>query len=162
MENKKSNKNSGYQEMKNAFKEMPTILQVIIVVILLILIFKIVNWIVVKVKTISLTNKLSAEQGAFENAGQKLTYMPSQYNSFADQIEQAMQYTGTYTDVIENIFKQMQNDLDILELNKAWGKRDIYFWGFAYNFTLAEALTDEMDVTEINNILKSKNITYRY
>jgi hypothetical protein len=108
---------------------------------------------------------VESEEQQLIQAGKKLTYPVSNYFTFADQLQEAMQYTGTYFNVIYSIFGKMKNDLDILQLNKAWGKRDVYFWGFTYSFTLPEALRDELSQAEIkklNALLYAKKISYRY
>lgn len=105
------------------------------------------------------------EQTAFEQSGEKLSYPPSNYKQFADQLQEAMQYTGTYFGVIYGIMKQMKNNLDVIQLVKAFGTRPVYFWGFTYNFTLPEALRDELsegDINKINNLFKAKKIKYRF
>jgi hypothetical protein len=105
------------------------------------------------------------EQEAFEQSGEKLTYPPSNYKQFADQLQEAMQYTGTYFGVIYGIMRQMRNNLDVIQLVKAFGTRPIYFWGFTYNFTLPEALRDELsetDINKINNLFRAKKIKYRF
>lgn len=98
-------------------------------------------------------------------SGQKLSYPESNYFVFADQLVSAMQYTGTYFSEIYGVFMKMKNDLDILQLNKAFGKRDIYFWGFTYNYTLPQALRDELsddELKKLNQLLYAKKIKYRY
>lgn len=111
------------------------------------------------------TSLVQSETEALVQSGQTLTYPKSNYYTFADQLQEAMQYTGTYFSVIYSIFAKLKNDLDILELNKAFGKRDIYFWGFTYNFTLPEALRDELseeEISKLNKLLYAKKIKYRY
>ena len=109
--------------------------------------------------------QIKDEQASFQQSGEKLSYPPSNYKQFADQLEQAMQYTGTYFNVIFDVMKQMKNNLDVIQLVKAFGTREIYFWGFTYKFTLPEALRDELDpsdVAKINALFKSKKIQYRF
>lgn len=111
-------------------------------------------------------NKLvGTEKDTFAAAGEKLSYPPSNYKTYADQLEKAMQYTGTYSNVIYDIFKLMKNNLDIIALVQAFGTREIYFWGFTYKFTLPEAIRDELDATDIakiNKLFASKKIKYRF
>lgn len=115
--------------------------------------------------TAKYTQAVQSETETLIQSGQTLTYPKSNYFTFADSLQEAMQYTGTYFSEIYSIFAKMKNDLDILELNKAFGKRDIYFWGFTYNYTLPEALRDELsddEITKLNKLLYSKKIKYRY
>ena len=68
---------------------------------------------------------VATEEEQLIQAGKKLTYPVSNYFTFADQLEQAMQYAMTYENVIYSIFGKMRNDLDILQ---SVGKtKNLYF-----------------------------------
>lgn len=103
----------------------------------------------------------------------KLTYKKSQYFSFADSLQTAMENALTDEDTIYNVFKKLKNDSDFLMLQKAFGKR-IYtgeLFGVvlsAFDFTdgntLEQWLHFELEQSEIdilNNILKNNKITYK-
>lgn len=102
---------------------------------------------------------------------QKATYPKSVYSGWADAIATAIYGFGTYNDVIVNIFYKLQNNTDYLMLTKAWGNptRKVYpdgsiFYIPAQNYTLPQALRDDMDISYIKKInarLKSKGIKYR-
>lgn len=115
--------------------------------------------------TAKYTQAVQSETETLIQSGQTLTYPKSNYFTFADAIEQAFQYATTDEDTIYSVFWKMRNDLDILELNKAFGKRTIYFFGIGQELTLPKAIADEMDKDEIaliNKILAKKKIKYRY
>lgn len=103
---------------------------------------------------------------------QKLSYPLSSYQGYADKI-----FTGWSTNYnpfdrlneepIYEVFKAMKNDLDILELIKAFGKRrePTAIIGLLNNVALPEWLAVGMDTDEIdqiNKILASKGIKYRF
>jgi hypothetical protein len=96
------------------------------------------------------------------------TYPPSQYSTWANQLETAMEDVGTDEDTIKSIFKNLQNNTDYLKLYTAFGSRE-YSGGwtpdmFGEDWDLGQWLVEELDsseITEINNDLSSKGITYR-
>lgn len=103
---------------------------------------------------------------------QTLSYPLSSYQGFADKI-----FTGWSTNYnpfdrlneepIYEVFKAMKNDLDVLELIKAFGKRrePTAIIGLLNNVALPEWLSIGMDTDEIdqvNSILASKGIKYRF
>lgn len=111
------------------------------------------------------TTATNTEATQWQQQGQGLSYPLSQYMTWADQLETDMQYMGTYPDDIYSIMEKMKTNGDVLQLIKAFGKRDIYFFGGANNFTLPQALTDELSegwITEINELFSSKGIVYRF
>lgn len=101
----------------------------------------------------------------------KASYPTSVYSGWADAIATAIYGFGTYNDVIVNIFFKLKNDTDYLMLTKAWGNptRKVYpdgsvFYIPAQNYTLPQALRDDMDISyikKINNRLASVGIKYR-
>lgn len=120
---------------------------------------------IVKIRENKYKNLVQSEQSELENKGQQLTFPKSNYFTFADQLDQAFQYAGTDEQSIYNIFSKMKNDLDILELNNAFGKRSIYFFGIGDDLTLPKAIREELDQDEIsviNKMLYAKKIKYRY
>ena len=86
------------------------------------------------------------------------------YTQFADQIYAAvLTVFGTDEAAIYSVFNKMQNNLDVAQLIKAFGKRRLEF-----STTMAELgahLTEDLDTSELNklnSILAAKNITYRF
>ncbi len=103
---------------------------------------------------------------------QKLSYPLSTYQGFADKI-----FSGWSTNYnpfdrlneepIYEVFKAMKNDLDVLELIKAFGKRrePTAILGLFSPVALPEWLAVGLDTDEIDNInkiLASKGIKYRF
>jgi len=103
---------------------------------------------------------------------QTLSYPFSTYQGFADKI-----FSGWSTNYnpfdrlneepIYEVFKAMKNDLDVLELIKAFGKRrePTAILGLFTPVALPEWLAVGMDTDEIdavNKILASKGIKYRF
>ena len=119
-------------------------------------------------------------------AGIKPTYPLSQYYAWADEIENqfdgcdfspgnwlglpawvsgSFSYSGT---TLANIVENLQNDADFLALNTAYDIRSYdqcgWFMGNVTG-TLSKAVNDELssgEITQINDYLESKGITYKF
>jgi hypothetical protein len=104
----------------------------------------------------------------------KLSFPPTQYKAWADGIQSAYDPYGTFgagtdEDTIYNILRKLKTSDDWLQLQKDYGVRD--YTDYTYNpfgtktkLNLVESLNQELSGSEknkINEILKSKNITYR-
>lgn len=105
------------------------------------------------------------DQADLVKSGQKASYIDSQYKLFADAIYSAGfdVLFGTDEDAIYAVFNKMNNDLDVNKLIIAFGARRIEFSTRVEG--LAQFLTSELDASEIaniNKILGSKNINYRF
>ena len=101
-----------------------------------------------------------------ESKKKPASYAPSQYKTFANSIETAGFDLGTDEAAIYSTFRKLKNNTDYLMLLNAWGKpnRTVYEWGVGRKMSLPQYLRWEMSDTEVkkvNDILKSKNITYR-
>lgn len=98
-----------------------------------------------------------------ENQGNKLSYPLTQYDIWAGVIEEATNTSGTDEDAIYSVFNQLNNNTDLLQLVKAYGKRLNFWFGVPTgNLTLPQVLVAELDsseLKEINNILYAKGIT---
>lgn len=105
------------------------------------------------------------DQAELIRSGQRPSYVDSQYKIFADAIYSAGfdVLFGTDEDAIYSVFNRMNNDLDINKLIVAFGARRIEFSTRVES--LSEFLRSELDdreVEQVNKILSSKNIKYRF
>jgi hypothetical protein len=101
-----------------------------------------------------------------ESKKKPASYADSQYRTFANSIETAGFDLGTDEAAIYSTFRKLKNNTDYLKLLNAWGKpnRKVYEWGVGRSMTLPQYIRWEMDdseVKKVNDILKSKSITYR-
>jgi hypothetical protein len=96
----------------------------------------------------------------------KLTYLKSQYLVFADTIETAIAGYGTDEQTIYNVFSQLENDNDVLELIQAFGKRWIINGlSLYYDASLPELLSYELtneERSKLNQILSNKGIKTKF
>ena len=105
------------------------------------------------------------EQSEFKKQGMKQSYVDSQYKLFADSIYSAGFdiLFGTDEDAIYEVFKRMNNDLDVNKLIVAFGSRRLEF--STQVSSLGGFLSSELDEKErgeINKILKAKSINYKF
>lgn len=113
-------------------------------------------------KTLGANAAFSGEAAALAGQGQQASFNTSQYASFANQLESAMAGPGTKESVIFSVYYQMNNDLDIVLLDKAFGMRST-FWTSPAN--LQQWLRDDLsakDMEKLNDLLAAKGITKRY
>lgn len=101
-----------------------------------------------------------------------LSYKPTQYITWADKLEDATNGTnwfdGTDEEAIYKVIRNLKNNNDWLELNKAYGMRAYYDVSPEFilgkDTNMVKMLQLELDTTEkekVNSILKSKGIKYR-
>lgn len=143
------------------FKKLPPLLQIAIFGVTIFLVFKAFTYIKTYLATIKERTEENAEEAALINTGMKLSYSKAMYQSFANDLETAMAGPGANYIAVYNIFKKMENDLDVIELNKAFGIRSAFLSSAA---DLKGWLLDEsmLDIGKINQILSSKGITKLY
>lgn len=98
------------------------------------------------------------DEQTFQGKGQKLTYPLSQYTIFADTLYTNMNGIGTYKPETAGVFYKMMNDLDVLQLNKAFGKKE----GYSLSEWIADDFSEEDKDFYINNILRKKGIKFRF
>lgn len=129
-----------------------------------------------------------AEKRRLQSSGMRASFNPSQYMTWANSIETAFEGCdpmGTLTwgadsplgavsfwsnsgFKVATILNQLKNDLDYLNLTTAWGTRTYdacgFFTGDVTDVDFAKAVADELtarEITNLNQILKSKSITYK-
>jgi len=98
-----------------------------------------------------------------QQQGNQLSYPIAQYTIWANIIEEATDTSGTDEEAIYNVFEQLGNNTDLLQLIKAYGERMNFVMGIPLGYyTLPQILTSELSNSEkanIQNILDSKFIT---
>jgi len=103
------------------------------------------------------------------NQGVYPTYSDAQFEGFSNAIVSAINDCGTDEDAIYNVMQAMKNNADVYRLIQVYGIRD--YKGCFENFfslvsrSLTATLSSELDAgekREVNDILKSKGITYQF
>jgi len=103
-----------------------------------------------------------------EQATTAATYPNSQYQTWANQLETAMDDLFTDNDTVFAVFKNLKNNTDYLKLFQAFGTRKYtggVLPGWANDsWDLGQWIVEEMPqdkIDQINRDLASKGITYR-
>ena len=129
-----------------------------------------------------------AEKRRLQSQGVRPSYPSSQYNTWANSIQQAfdgcdptgqlswgadsplgaVSFWSTSGFKVAKIFAELKNDFDYLSLTTAWGIRTYdacgWFTGDVKDVDLAKAISDELTAREISNlnqILSKKGIKYK-
>ena len=129
------------------------VIGIVIIIVIAIAIQRISIW----AKMQSSQFQLNQEQAVYEAQGLKLTYPPTQYNTYADTLENS---DGTWNDdeeAIYTVFRSMRNDLDVLELEKKYRA--------SHGRSIADFLTDvfyRYEIEEVNAILAGNSIVRNY
>lgn len=100
--------------------------------------------------------------------GKKPTITKAQAGAFAEKLFTAMNGYGTDEDAILNVFSHLKTDGDFALVQAAYGIREVSS-GYLnpepnYKGSLTGALANDLDnsyIRRINNILKTKKISYR-
>lgn len=101
-----------------------------------------------------------AEKEKNEN---ELTYQASQYLSYADRLEMAMQPLNDNEDAIYDVFSKMRNKSDVLYLIEAFGKRrQSYTIGKVGLNTFLNYQLNDSEREHINEILQRNDIDYKF
>lgn len=102
-------------------------------------------------------------------SGQKPSLDSFKLAQLANQIHSALNGYGTDENAVYRAFLQVKNDLDVVNLTKAYGIRKLSSgnWNPTKDFegTLGQSLTEELDPKEmaaLNMILAKKGIKYRF
>lgn len=99
-----------------------------------------------------------AELQQWQNVGQNPSFQNTQYQIFADTLYTALKGFGTDENSVKGVFQQMNNNADVLKLIQVYGIRDGY--------GLAGWIAGDFSSTDkdkyINQVLRSKNITYQF
>ena len=95
--------------------------------------------------------------------GQTPTFTRTQYKGFADTIEGENKSWDTDEEKIYGIFRNMKNDMDIILLSEAFGKRRPQFETTERDLNaFLNADLNSSEITKVNQILSSKGIKYRF
>jgi len=101
-----------------------------------------------------------------QDKGNNLSYSLAQYQMMADLVEEATDTSGTDTEAIYNVFAQLRNNTDVLQLIKTYGERWNFMFGLPLGkFTLQQIINSEFDSGEratLNQIITGNDITIQF
>lgn len=148
--------------MRKWFNSQNLTAQIVVVIVAFIILFYLFRFAKSFVYSVSSHAENSGETAALTSQGMIPSFTQSQYNQFANDLEAAMRGLGTNEPAIYNVFNQMNNDLDIVKLNTAFGIRK-NFWGVGSDLQnwLRKDLSNK-EMLKLNNILANKGITKQF
>jgi|694.fasta_scaffold01037_25 hypothetical protein len=123
-----------------------------------------------KQKDLKVQYDAKAEERQLAQQGIKRTLSDSQLQAMCQKIVEAFDGCGTTEESVYQVMKQMKNKADVLALISTYGirKYDQCNWneGFGDNeYTLPRAIESELDsseLSELNKILSSKRIDFKF
>jgi len=143
--------------MLNNFKKASPLMQVTVIVIVLVLIVLALKFFRSFLENSKIKSESLGEELALEAQGVQQSYSTAKYKQFANKLYVAFDGMGTDENAVYSVFGQMNNDLDIIKLNTAFGikeETDLTGW------ILSELSSSEL--MKLNNILANKGINHQY
>lgn len=158
------------QSVSKGFKELPAWARVLIAILVLYVIYLALRGAGARLSAFGKNIDTQAEMQAYQNAGQSLSYPPSQYRTLAEVIYEAVDGNGTNVSDIEGVFMQMNTDLDVLQLETEYMKveQDSDFTSLGQRLHYESegwfgwSIGSDDTVEAVNAILASKGLMRRY
>lgn len=156
---------AGTSGIKATWKALPFWIKAIIIVIVLLIIFRLLSQIKGFITNFSdgATNK-GAEAG-YAALGEQPSYSKNEYKAMADRLEKAMAGPGTKEDEIFEVIEKLNNNIDAVKLNAAFGVREYSVAWWTSRASLLDWLEGDLDQDYLDMIwdtLEANNITYRF
>lgn len=152
--------------MKKWWNELPSMWKLVLILIALAILIYFLKRAdeIAKAKTKAIIEKSEIE--ILKDKGVKATYQPTTYKKFANNMYEAMDGVGTNTNVITAVFSYLNNDLDFIHLDAAFGVRGATdnLFGFIDPTDMRGWLKDDLSeelIAAINTTLKNKGISKR-
>jgi hypothetical protein len=143
--------------MKQTFNELPAWARAVIILVILVIAYYLLKS---TISFLSGLGKKAEAQGAIiqhQTQGEAASYSDLQYKVQADKLYNAMKGWGTDEPAVFAVFQWLQNNIDFLKLQNAFGVRD--GWDM-YRWVKGDLTSSEL--TQVNNILYAKGIIYSF
>jgi len=129
-------------------------MQIVVVLAVVLVVFLTIRAVKSYASRIGQYSEQLGEQAALVAQGQQKSYSQSQYNTMANQLYYALKGAGTDEETVYSVMGKMQNDLDIIALDNAFGMRDA---SSLQAWLRGDLSSSEMQ--QVNMILSNKGIT---
>ncbi|MEO0896284.1 MAG: hypothetical protein AAFY71_07805 [Bacteroidota bacterium] len=103
------------------------------------------------------------------NQGQRTTHPDYTIEAFADQIHESLRYSmvADNKDRAESLLKMMNNDMDVLALITAYGRRQLRMFGLpdGNKKNLPETIASELwanQIARVNKLYEERGIQHRW
>lgn len=137
------------------------------ILIVLVIVYLFWNTIKGAGKAIGNAAQNGGEMAVLTSNGVKASYTSDEYKSMANKLYEAMDGWGTDSATIFTIYGKLNNDVDFIKLDQAFGVREATdnLFGLYAPEDLEGWIKDDLstsEITQLNNILKKRGITKRY
>lgn len=147
--------------IKKIWDDQPSGVKLVIIIVMIIIAIYVLNYVRGYLKTAADKASSKGEEQSYQQQGMQQSYSDSWYNSKANELETAMKGAGTDEVKIKQIFSQLQNNLDALKLNQAFGQRSYTCYAISTcSDGLRVWLEGEGMLTEVNQVMATNGITY--
>lgn len=148
------------------FYKLPIGVKIVVIIIAILLINRLIKKLTTPPPPPPSPTPASSEIRDLEKIGIKPSYPDSQYLSWSEKLQYALNYFNTDEDAVYSVFEKLKNQADLNKLITAFGVRPIETFVFiTEDVTLSEAITSQMDTDEIkkvNGILAKKGINFNF
>jgi hypothetical protein len=108
-----------------------------------------------------------SETAVLQASGIKPSYSDSQYKAMAQKLFDAMDGAGTYDDDVYAVFDKLNNDIDFIKLDKAFGVREASdnLFGAIPSEDMRGWIRDDLSAAQIvtlNKRLKANGVSKRF
>lgn len=165
--------------MKKFWNDLPLYGKVILLAIIAFIIYKAYRMYQVWIESANYNAAVNQSNTAITQLaaqGIKPSYAQAQFTTWANTIQQAMEGCGaSFTETLKPVFEGLKNEADIYALIAAYDVRTIDKCGLftgdftgdlsatlAYKFSGVEGMVVSGSISDINNILKQKGISYTF
>jgi len=136
--------------------------KIVIIVVAVIVVYYIFTYI----KGYSTAIQQNSQEQAYVNQGQTPSFSDDEYNSMADELVVTMAGAGTYFEDLKAIMAKLNNNLDAVKLNQAFGQRSYTSWyGGKSTAGLKSWLDDDLsssEISEMYQLMKVNGVTYKF
>lgn len=144
------------KSIKGLYEDLPATIKLVLIIVGIIVVFVIVRRVFKYFEKRFEIADAQTEINALQQAGQQPSYPQSQYTDLANQLYNSVEGMGTWDDELDEVFNQLNNDIDFLLLKSSFGLRDGYTMQEWLNGDLSDGRKED-----INSVLSIKGITYR-
>lgn len=152
------------KKIKEIWEGLPDIAKVIVIIILVLIALRILNGLKSFVQTFVQGSTNQGAIGAYQAQGEQASYSDAEYKAMADRLDDAMRGAGTNYDEVYAVMDKLQNNIDAIKLNQAFGIRE-YTLIWTFRAGLLEWLEGDLSASRMDMLwdsLETKGITYRF
>jgi hypothetical protein len=153
--------------IKSFWDGLSSMQKMIVVVLIIVILWVIWNKTKGTIKGVARDISNNSEAGQLQQAGMQASYPAENYKGWAKEIFNALNPAGSVEQTVYRILGYMNNDVDFIKLDQAFGVREASdnWFGLVEDKDLNGWILDEFsseEVAKCNAILKSHGVTKRF